>query len=89
MDNDSNNDGNNVDDNGGDGGLCRHGRRYPGFIVFNNNNNKEDNGVILSGTLSIASATAVLLRFAALASLRATKDSHSLSVNQCLHLSSS
>ncbi len=39
--------------------------------------------------LSIISATAVLLWFAASASLSATKDSHSLSVNRWLRLSSS
>ena len=39
--------------------------------------------------VSIISATAVLLRFAASASLSATKDSHSSSVNRCLCLSSS
>jgi hypothetical protein len=38
----------NDNDNNG-GSLWRHGRRDPAVIIFDNDNNEEDNGVILSG----------------------------------------
>ena len=43
----------NKDNNNNGGGLWQHGQRDPTIVAFDNDNNKEDNGVILSGACII------------------------------------